>query len=382
MTEQLDAALAQAMQWSSASGGIAGVWAPWAGEWTSAQGVSSADGKTPVSTGMHFRSAASDRAMACTVMLRLADAGELSVSDSVSKYLPDMPGTEGITLGQLCQGTSGLADYSAQFGSLFVNNPKRNWSNMELVSAGLASTKAAPGASWQDSATPVALLGMALSAHTGKSWSDLYSEQLFGPLGLSETSQPDAGKFEIRAPSLHGYAAQVKADGTRDCAAILDETNLSPSQGGAAGGIISTLEDQKTWAQSLADGRLLSGKSSKAQLSTIPLGGDAPSWQGYGLGVQKIGPLVGHNGAIPGFLTAAYADPLTGFTVVVMLNNSTAGKGFAQQLAMQLASIGSKAAAASGETAPAIELPWSAEQAAGALQAGAVCQAPVEAAAG
>lgn len=378
VAEQLDAALAQAMQWSAASGAVAGVWAPWAGEWTSAQGVTTAGGAVPVTRDMHFRSAASDRAMGCTVMLRLADAGRLAVSDPVSDYLPDLPGTEGITLGQLCQGTAGLADYGAQFGSMFVNNPTRYWSSMELISAGLASTTAVPGASWQDSATASTLLGMALSALTGTGWPELYREQLFEPLGLGDTSLPTGGALGIPAPAPHGYAAAVKPDGTRDCAAMLDETRLSPSQAGDAGGIVSNLDDLKTWSQALADGRLLSGKAAKAQVATVSLGGDAPSWQGYGLGVQKIGPLVGHDGEIPGFLSAAYTDPATGLTVAVMLNNSTAGKGFAQQLAMQLASIGSKAPAAGGGSAPVIELPWSAEQAAGAMQAAAVCEASDE----
>ena len=281
-----------------------------------------------------------------------------------------------MTLGQLCQGTAGLADYRGQFQAQFVNNPTREWSAIELISGGLAAARTEPGTAWQDSATAIGVLGLALTAASGQSWAELYDEYIFTPLGLSETSVPSGDDLTIESPAPHGYAAAVNPDGSRDCAVMHDDTKLSPSLSGVTGGVVSTLDDLKRWSQVLAEGSLLSNRSADAQLATISLGGDSPTWQGYGLGVQTLGPLVGHDGEISGFLTAAYADPATGFTVVVMLNNSTAGKGFAQQLAMQLASIASKAPAAGGATAPVLELPWSAEQATAALQAGAVPAGP------
>jgi D-alanyl-D-alanine carboxypeptidase len=92
--------------------------------------------------------------------------------------------------------------------------------------------------------------------------------------------------------------------------------------------------------------------------------------------VQQFGPLRGHAGAIPGFLSAAYAEPKSGLTIVVMLNNSNAGAPFVQHLAQRLAAIVSKEPAAGTETAPQLELPWSEEQMVQAMQAGAVCQPP------
>ena len=84
----------------------------------------------------------------------------------------------------------------------------------------------------------------------------------------------------------------------------------------------------------------------------------------------------GHSGSIPGFITAALADPDSGLTVVVMLNNSTAGAGFAEALAERFVSIAAQAPVAGGAKAPGLELPWSEDQATAAMQAGAVCQPP------
>ena len=72
--------------------------------------------------------------------------------------------------------------------------------------------------------------------------------------------------------------------------------------------------------------------------------------------------MIGQHGWTPGYATAAYSDPATGFTVAVVLNDSTAGAQFAQHLSWELAAIASKAPAADGQTAPEFGLPFTAEQ--------------------
>jgi D-alanyl-D-alanine carboxypeptidase len=89
--------------------------------------------------------------------------------------------------------------------------------------------------------------------------------------------------------------------------------------------------------------------------------------------------MIGQQGWTPGYASAAYADPATGFTVAVVLNDSTAGATFAQYLAWELAAIASKAPAASGQTAPEFGLPFTAEQYGQAITDVAIpCVAPVE----
>lgn len=122
----------------------------------------------------------------------------------------------------------------------------------------------------------------------------------------------------------------------------------------------------------VATGSLLTPELSKVQWTTVPFSATGPSWQGYGMGVVSLGPMRGHTGAIPGFISSMMSDPKSGLTVVVMLNNSTVGGNFAQLLGMQLASIASKSPAKSGKT-PVIALPWSQKQAAGAMASNTIC---------
>lgn len=376
MEKSLGAAVTDAMKLAGASGAVAGVWAPWAGSWTTAAGTTSAHGSTPMTTAMHFRIGDITRSMTCTVLLALVDAGAVKLSDPATKYLPEMVDIAGITLEQLCQNTAGIGDYSSALSPQFVNNPTRDWPQLELVTDGLAEKRpGAPGAVFSDSDAGYILLGMALERATGLSWTALYRSYVFDPLAMRDTSFPESNPHAFPAPHPQGYATALTDAGALRCGTTVNETGLSATMAWTAGGVISSLSDLKTYAQALATGALLSKESRAAQWSTVSQGAGVPTWQGYGLGVETLGPLRGHDGAIPGFVTSILSDPKSGLTVVVMLNDSSAGAAFAQTLAMQLASIASKAPAAKG-TAPVLALPWSQQQAAAKLASIAVCPAP------
>lgn len=369
ITSQLEAAMSSAMTQADASGAIVGVWVPWGGTWLQSPGTTTRGGDAPLTTDMRFRIGTTTTAMTCTVLLRLVDDGRVSLSDEVATYLPALVGLEGLTLAHLCQNTSGLSDFTPMLTPQFVNTPAREWPARELVANALGKPRtAAPGTEWASSDSGIVLLGMALEAATQRSWDWLYRHYIFDPLGMSDTSFPDSNDLTIPGAHPHGY---VSLGG---CADVRDTTEMTNSVAGVAGGVVSTLDDLKTWAQALASERLLTPESADAQWTTVPAGAAAPAWQGYGLGVWQLGTLRGSAGAIPGFLSAALADPATGLTVVVMLNNSTAGAGLARSLAQELAAIASKTPTADGQPAPTVGLPWSVEQA-GAGVGAAPCPA-------
>ncbi len=376
ITGQLHAAVSEAMAQSGSSGALVGVWSA-DGKWTAALGTTEIDGSTPMSSEMHFRIGTNTTAMTCTVLLRLVDTGTVALDDHVSTYLPRIVGVEGVTLGQLCQGTSGLGTYSSVLAGEFVHNPLRFWPTMELVSQGLAAPRTgAPGSVWGPSNTGILLLGMALEQATGEGWAALYDEYIFHPLGLHDTSYPHAGDVDIPSPHAHGYAAEVGVSGPV-CTAIIDNTLLSNSMSGVAGGVVSTLVDMKTWAGALAGGSLLSETSAAAQWETVTEDLATPSWMRYGLGAEQVGPLRGRSGSIPGFISATLADPDQTLTVVVALNNSSAGDQFALTLARQLAAIIAQTPV-DGQNDPSGALPWSVEQTQADLAAEAACPTVAE----
>ncbi|HSP51700.1 MAG TPA: serine hydrolase domain-containing protein [Cryobacterium sp.] len=376
VSAQLDAVLAEAKTLSGSTGAIAGVWAPWAGTWVASPGSTSTTSPGLLSPEMRFRIGTNTTALTCTVLLRLVEDKQVRLDDAVSDYLPRVVGLDGITLGQLCRNTSGLADHSSLLAPQIVANPTRKWSTREVVASGTGAPRVAlPGGTWSPSDTGVVLLGLALQQATGRDWPWLYRHYLFEPLGMTNTSLPSPGELAVPGPSPRGYTTALDPAGLARCGSVVDVTQLSPSVGGVAAGAVSNLEDLKIWAQALAAGTLLAEESTDAQWAPVlPLAG-APSWRQHGLGAERFGPLIGQSGEIPGFISAAMADPASGLTVVVAFNNSTSGRGFAEAVARRLAAVaGAAPAAATGEVpAPRLDLPWTEEQVAAEIRAAVVC---------
>ncbi|CAM5433944.1 serine hydrolase domain-containing protein [Leifsonia shinshuensis] len=370
---RLKAAVTDAIALSGGSAALVGVWAPWAGSWTAAIGTTTRGGSVPVSPAMTFRAGQLTTAMTCTVLLELVDDGTVELDDPVATWVPGLVGVGGVTLRELCQDTSGIGDYAGQLRTEFLANPTRYWPPLELVSDGVATARTGnPGEKYSPSQTNALLVGMALQNAAGRNWQQLYEGYVFSRLGMTASALPDNSVLTVPGPHPAGYAAALDAAGAPVCAQTHDVTALSPSMGWTAAGVVSNVPDLKAFAQALASGSLLSSRSADAQAATV---GAGASWLGYGLGVQQVGPLRGASAAVPGYLSAAYADPSSGLTIVVALNDSTPGAGFAQSLAERLASIVSKVPAAQQGAKVVASLPWSEDQAAAAMKAAAPCPA-------
>ncbi len=382
LATQLQTVLDEAVALSGSSGGVAGVSAPWAGEWQGASGsVSFAEQAPAVTPDVDVRMATLTTEVTCTILLRLVDAGSVALDDEVSTYVDWIPGIDGITLEQLCRHTSGLADYYPGLRSHFVRNPERVWPANELLSSGLALDRVgSPGEQWAHSRTGVLLLAMALERRTSRSWSDLAEQYVFGPLGLDETTLPPPRDTQLDG-ILGAYSAGIAQDGTIDCAVMLDDSSQSSSIGGAAAGAVSSLDDLQRLSEAFATGALIGEHSAREQWSPSSIGGDAPTWQQWGIGGAQYGPMRGTAGETAGALTAAFTEPSSGLTVVVALNNSTSGADFVRETAFAFASLASKARAAADRAQPMVELPWSLEQATAKMHELAKCPRPTDAAA-
>lgn len=371
VSARFTSATREAIAESGASAAIVGVWAPWAGSWTAAIGTTTRGGSTPVTSSMTFRIGQLTTPMTCTVLLELVDEGTVRLDDPVSKWLPGLVGVGGVTLRELCQNTSGIGDYAGALRRELVANPTRYWPPLELASDGIATARTGrPGEHYAPSQTNALLIGMALQNATDSDWEQLYRSRVFSRLGMPASTLPEDSVLHVPGEHPAGYAAALDSAGAPICDTVHEITALSPSMGWTAAGVVSNLPDLKAFAQALASGSLLSSRSADAQNTTVRAGA---SWVGYGLGVQTVGPLRGGAAAIPGYLSAMYADPASGLTIVAALNNSTPGAGFAAAFAQRLASIASKVPAAQKGPKPVASLPWSEDQAVAAMTAAAPC---------
>lgn len=378
---ELQAAVEAAMAATASPGAIVGVWAPWSGSWVTAFGTVTPGGEA-VTTDMEFRAGHITRAMTCDVLYNVAATGAVSLDDSVTEYVSGLPDLGDVTLEMLCDSTSGIGSYLGQLTKQWTTNPTRVWNAMELAGYGLGQMgDAVPGAGYRDSDAGYLLLGIALERATTSSMADLMEQYIFDPLDLEATRLPGpaAGAASDELPVLSGlHSIKNGEDGAMNCAEPLDLTVASSSLVFTDSGVVTDVNDLARYMQALGAEALVPDGVVDRFADPVPTSSGASSWYTATGGTVQAGSLIGHFGASLGYLTSAWVDPLTGMTVVVVLNNSAAGSDAARNLGWQLAAIASKAPAASGQTAPEAGLPFTAEQWGEAIASRPLCPVPSE----
>ncbi|MCT1394838.1 beta-lactamase family protein [Microbacterium sp. p3-SID338] len=357
----LQGAVDNAIAASGASGAIVGIWVPWSGTWVAATGTQSKADGGELSTDMSFRIGDVTRLMTCDVLYALVDEGTVELDATVPEYVSGVADMEDVTLLDLCNGTSGAGSSEDTAKGAWQNTPERVWAPLELAGYGLGRDRLAPHTTFRDSDAGYLLLGLALERASGMSARQLIEEYVAEPLELAETALPTpAAAPPADGPVLAGHYMNP-VEGGFDCAAPVDITTLSSSTGFTDSGVVSTITDLGRYIQAEARQALRTKDEPNRFATPLPVEG-APSWYQATGGAYLAGSMIGQHGWTPGYATAAYSDPTTGFAVAVVLNDSTAGALFAQQLSWELAAIASKAPAASGATAPEFGLPFTAEQ--------------------
>jgi D-alanyl-D-alanine carboxypeptidase len=378
--EQLQGAMSSAMTATGSSGAIVGVWAPWSGTWVTGLGTQNIGGGDAVSADMVFRAADVTRAMTCDVLFQVADEGTVALDDPVTDYVAGFPDLTDVTLRHLCDSTSGVGSYAPHLQSQWFGNPDRRWNPSELVSYGLGEGRdMTPGSAYRDSDAGYLLLGLALQRATQRDLSDLIADRVAEPLELDRTSLPPATAQppSTTAPVLDGHWSVADGAGVWNCTEPADMTTLSASVGWADSGAVTDIDDLGRYAQALATQALVPDGSARFD-APLAVAGDQPTWFTTRGGAYQAGSLVGQYGAVPGYMTAAFADPVTGLTVAVVLNNSGANPAISAWLAWELAAIASRAPAAAGQTAPEAGPPWTAEQFRDQIAANAICAPPAQ----
>ena len=306
------------------------------GTWSTALGKADLSTDAPMDLDDHFRVGSITKTFTGTVILQLVDEGKLGLDDPVSKYQPEVPNGDNITIRELLNMSSGLFSYSEDkgFNQTLDSDPDKVWEPEELVSIGLRHEPVfPPGKGFYYSNTNFVLLGMIVEELTGQPLGEAFEERIFEPLGMTQTSLPERTSAAIPDPHAQGYmygnnveamqpsvlTGKKAAEADESAGKPSDVTGHNPSWAWAAGGAISTVHDLRIYAKALATGELLGPETQKQRLtwSPYPPGPDAK----YGLAVaQFAGSYIGHDGQLPGFNSFEGYDPEKKITIVVNSN--------------------------------------------------------------
>ncbi|AIK35279.1 beta-lactamase family protein (plasmid) [Bacillus pseudomycoides] len=292
--------------------------------WGYAAGVANLITKKPMKTDFHFRIASVTKTFTATVVLQLAAENRLNLDDSIEKWLPGVIQGNGydakqITIRQILNHTSGIAEYSRSKEADFFKNTKKSFTAEELVKIGLSlPPDFAPGKGWSYSNTGYVLLGILIEKVTGNSYAEEIENRIIEPLELSNTFLPGNSSVIPGTNHARGY---FQPDGAIE---LKDVTYYNPSIGSSAGDMISTADDLIKFFSSLLSGKLLKEQQLKQMLTTVPTGSAEIS--GYGLGIYETKlpngvSIWGHSGGIPGFSTFAGGTLGGKHTLAVNLNS-------------------------------------------------------------
>jgi D-alanyl-D-alanine carboxypeptidase len=217
----------------------------------------------PATPDMHFRNGAVAIAYIGTVLLQLGDKGSISVDDRLSKWFPDYPKSDQVTLTMLINGTSGYADCvtDPSFLQLLYADPFRRWHADELIAIGLKRPMICdPGTCWSYAHTNFVILGKVLEKATGRPLQDLIKEGILDPLSLSDT-RSEATAI-IQEPVLHSFDAERGK--------YEESTYWDPSWTLASGAIMtSNIGDILKSAAAIGTGALVSPRSHSLQLAPL-----------------------------------------------------------------------------------------------------------------
>lgn len=332
-TVALDQALQRVMGEFHVPGAVVGVLTPGRRPWLTARGLADVDTGRPMTLRDNFQIRSVTKSFTVTLVLELARARRLSLSDPIGMYVPGVPNGDRITLAELAGMRSGVMNYTKvpAFGETFVADPGRQWTSQELVDLALPKSPVfEPGAQYDYSNTNTVLLGMVVEQVTGRPLNQAFRTLLLAPLGLSRTSYPRS--FALVRPEPTPYQVDPETGGLE----VLPQANLSSL--GASGAIVTTLPDLLRWGQALGTGRLIGPRLLQLREGLAVPATNGPEYDRYGLGIGELKGWWGHTGEGFGFQAATFYDPVTRSVIAVALN-STQPENVATQIFKALADV-------------------------------------------
>jgi len=285
-----------------------------------------------------FRIGSITKQFTASAVLKLQEEGKLSVNDKLSKYIPDFPRGDEVSLRHLLTHTSGIHNYTDEpdFVSRVTNATTTEAIIEEIKND---SFDFDPGTKWRYDNSGYLLLGYIVEKVSGQSYGDFLHKNFFQPLGMTNTGVYRAhpglpnealGYSLGRSASTWIFWGEGFCLGNRRFEKAL---NWNMSWAGGAGALYSTVEDLDRWNEGVFNGRVLDAASLKAAFTPVKM----PFWErtafaiafnergiGYGFGwlVSRRRGLqeISHSGGLHGFKSCLLRVPDEKFTVVVLAN--------------------------------------------------------------
>jgi CubicO group peptidase (beta-lactamase class C family) len=261
----------------------------------------------PATPAMHFRNGAMAFTYIATMLLELVDQKKVSLDDKLSKFLPDLPHADRITLKNLANMTSGYADYVYEPEVLhgIYLDPFRQWTPQELIKIGVSKPMMfEPGSNWGYCHTNYVILGQVIEQVRRMPLARAMHQYILDPMDLKQTQSFSTP--QIPEPVLHTFSSERRSElhVPAEVSFYEESTFWNPSWTTAEGAIQTTdITDMSKSMEAVGTGKLLSKESLAAQVNPRLVGfghaqDNCPGChhmseaRNYGLGVVNLGPWI------------------------------------------------------------------------------------------
>lgn len=283
--------------------------------YAAARGLSDVAAKKRITPDTVFRLGSITKQFTAAVVLQLVEEGRLSLSDPLSKFLPDYPkpGAD-TTVAQLLNHTSGIQSYTGIPGYMMGPKPAQAVTTAALIS----EFKDMPvqferGTRHEYNNSGYVLLGAIIEKVTGKPWYQAVEQRISRPLGLAS----------IRYGAGENGIAGMAAGYTIGDGKVAPSRPIHMSVPHAAGALVGNVRDLAKWAQALHHGKVVKSDTYKQMIAPTRLldGKEVP--YAFGLSNEDLRGrrAIGHGGGIFGFSTYSIYVPADDVFVAVFANS-------------------------------------------------------------
>lgn len=263
-----------------------------------------------------FRIGSISKQFMAAAILKLQQEGKLSVKDKLSKFLPDYPRGDEVTLHHLLTHTSGIHSYTGKPD--FMKTVTVEITTEELVDS-FKDDKFDfdPGEKQSYCNSGYFLLGHIVEKVSGKSLGDYLKETFFDPLNMKETGIHRWSLVLDHEATGYSYVAGK----------VQKAQNWDMSRAGGAGALYSTVGDLYRWNKALFNKEVVKESSLKAAFTPAKLNNGETArgmggGYGYGWSIGEIRglKLIAHGGGLNGFSSHLMRLPEKKLTVTVLAN--------------------------------------------------------------
>jgi len=302
-------------------------------------GYANYDTKKRLNLNSVFNLASVTKQFTAMGILLLKEKGKLSYTDSLRKFLPELPYSN-ITLHHLLTHTSGLPDYMSVLRPKW-DHKKVAFNNdmIRFLAAEKPPIHFKPGQKYEYSNTGFALLASIIEKVSGQTFGAYMAQYIFTPLGMTHTRVYNTRRAanELIPNYAYGfvYVPDLKKYVQADSLPELDYVHyLDGIQG--QGRINSTVGDLFKWDRALKNHTLVSEATQREMLSPQVLSDTLnKAYYGYGVGVRKSGKgnVISHTGGWPGYATVLTHFEEEDVTVIVLSNNASKSNAIGNDVA-------------------------------------------------